>query len=115
MVVDKKGKFKKSTILLSEFSKAFAHPARLSILQTIAERNECICGEIVEVLPLAQATVSQHLKELKEIGLIKGEVEGNKSCYCIDWSRVKEFRKELNSFFENLEHLRKSQSENCCP
>ena len=102
MVVNKKVKFTKDTILLAEFAKAFAHPARLSILQTIAEKNECICGEIVEVLPLAQATVSQHLKELKEIGLIKGEVEGNKSCYCINWSRVKKFQEELNSFFESL-------------
>ncbi|MBM9501633.1 winged helix-turn-helix transcriptional regulator [Leptospira sp. 201903071] len=114
MVVNKKAKFAKDTMLLAEFSKAFAHPARLSILLTIAEKNECICGEIVEVLPLAQATVSQHLKELKEIGLIKGEVEGNKSCYCIDWFRLKEFQEELNSFFQNLNQLKKSQSENCC-
>lgn len=114
MVVNKKAKFAKDTMLLAEFSKAFAHPARLSILQMIAEKKECICGEIVEVLPLAQATVSQHLKELKEIGLIKGEIEGNKSCYCIDWKRLKEFQEELNSFFRNLNQLKKSQSENCC-
>ncbi|MBM9577413.1 winged helix-turn-helix transcriptional regulator [Leptospira sp. 201903070] len=115
MIVKKKAKFAKDTMLLAEFAKVLAHPARLSILQTIAERNECICGEIVEVLPLAQATVSQHLKELKGMGLIKGEVEGNKSCYCIDWSRLDEFQEELNSFFEKLNRLKKSQSENCCP
>ena len=60
-------------------------------LKTLAEKQMCICGEIVEVLPLAQSTVSQHLKELKNMGLIKGEIEGAKSCYCLDWSQMEHF------------------------
>ncbi|PJZ53103.1 ArsR/SmtB family transcription factor [Leptospira adleri] len=114
MAIKNRSKFARDKRRLADFSKSLAHPARLAILQTIAEKKECICGEIVEVLPLAQATVSQHLKELKEIGLIKGEIEGNKSCYCIDWTRLKQFQEELNSFFQNLNQLKKSQSENCC-
>ena len=73
---------------LAEFAKALGHPARIAILQELARRNTCVCGEIVEVLPLAQSTVCQHLKELKEAGLIQGTVEGVKSCYCIDWENA---------------------------
>ena len=74
----------KETIQLAEFAKALSHPARIRILEILAERNTCICGEIVELLPHAQSTVSQHLKELKKAGLIQGEIEGPKTCYCID-------------------------------
>lgn len=63
---------------LAELAKALGHPARIAILKELAHRNSCVCGEIVEVLPLAQSTVSQHLKELKEAGLIKSTVEGAK-------------------------------------
>ncbi len=73
---------------LAELAKALGHPARIAILKELACRQSCVCGEIVEVLPLAQSTVSQHLKELKEAGLIQGTVEGAKSCYCIDWKVV---------------------------
>jgi len=71
---------------LARACKALAHPARLAILQTLAQRGTCICGEIVEVLPLSQATVSQHLKVLREAGLIRGEVDGPRSGYCINAS-----------------------------
>jgi ArsR family transcriptional regulator len=74
-------------------AKALGHPARVAILRTLIERGECICGEIVEVLPLAQATVSQHLKVLKDAGLIQGEVDGPRVCYCVDPKAVKRFRK----------------------
>ncbi|TGL78869.1 ArsR/SmtB family transcription factor [Leptospira yasudae] len=114
MAVSKKTEFSDDTRSLADFSKAFAHPARLAILQTIAERTECICGEIVEVLPLAQATVSQHLRELKEIGLIKGEVEGNKSCYCINWTRLEEFESDVTSFFKDLKRYKSSMGDDCC-
>ncbi len=91
MALNKKDAFAPELIELADFARAIAHPARLAILQTLAERESCICGEIVEVLPLAQATVSQHLKELKRAGLIQGTVSGAKSCYCIhreNWNRL---------------------------
>lgn len=73
---------------LAKLAKALAHPARVAILKELARRNVCVCGEIVDVLPLAQSTVSQHLKELKAAGLISGTVEGVKSCYCINWEAL---------------------------
>src|SRR4051794_18082688 len=68
---------------LSRLAWALAHPARVKILRILKERATCVCGEIVEALPLAQSTVSQHLKILKGAGLVQGEVEGPKVCYCI--------------------------------
>ena len=84
MAINKKGEFSAEEILQSDFARTLGHPARIAILKTLAEREECICGEIVEVLPLAQSTVSQHLKELKNMGLIQGTLSGPKSCYCIN-------------------------------
>lgn len=77
---------------LAELAKALGHPARIAILKELASRNTCVCGEIVNVLPLAQSTVSQHLKELKAAGLITGTVEGVKSCYCINWAAIERLR-----------------------
>lgn len=79
--------------------KALAHPARIAILQHIIKQNACICNDLVEELGLAQATISQHLKELKNIGIIKGNIEGASVCYCIDERRWLKFKKELNAFF----------------
>jgi ArsR family transcriptional regulator, arsenate/arsenite/antimonite-responsive transcriptional repressor len=79
---------------IAAYAKALAHPARVAILQLLIKKNSCICGDIVEDLPLSQSTVSQHLKELKEAGLIKGNIEGKSVCYCIDeneWSKAKEY------------------------
>lgn len=69
---------------IAKYAKALSHPARVAILQLLIKKRACICGDIVEELPLSQSTVSQHLKELKEAGLIKGEIEGVRVCYCID-------------------------------
>lgn len=69
---------------VARYAKALAHPARVAIIQLLIKKQACICGDIVDELPLSQSTVSQHLKELKEAGLIKGEIEGVKVCYCID-------------------------------
>lgn len=88
MAIAKKEEFSTEINALSAFAKALAHPARIAILQELAKHNQCICGQIVEVLPLAQSTVSQHLKELKEAGLIKGTIDGAKSCYCINWEMI---------------------------
>lgn len=71
---------------------AIAHPARVQIVRLLIGRKACVCGEIVERLPLAQSTVSQHLKILKESGLIQGEVDGPKVCYCINRARLKELK-----------------------
>ncbi|MBX7043552.1 MAG: metalloregulator ArsR/SmtB family transcription factor [Ignavibacteria bacterium] len=77
------------------FAKALSHPARVAILRLLATRNVCICGDIVDELPLSQSTVSQHLKELKNAGLIKGDIEGTSVCYCIDTKGVEEAEKYL--------------------
>jgi ArsR family transcriptional regulator len=69
---------------LAEFAKALGHPARVQILRLLVRKNACVCGEIVEELPLAQSTVSQHLKVLKDCGLIRGEVDGPRVCYCVE-------------------------------
>jgi len=69
---------------LAALAKAVGHPARVAILRLLARKNACVCGEIVDELPLAQSTVSQHLKVLKAAGLIQGEVDGPRICYCID-------------------------------
>lgn len=87
--------------------KALSHPARLAILQTLARSGACTCGKIVEGLPLSQATVSQHLKVLKEAGLITGEIDGPRSCYCIDSATLSTLRDELGQMFHSLE--------DCCP
>lgn len=77
---------------IAMYAKALAHPARVAILQLLLKKQSCICGDIVEELPLSQSTVSQHLKELKSAGLIKGDIDGVKTCYCIDekeWAQAK--------------------------
>src|SRR5690242_13728746 len=77
---------------LAELARALSHPARVAIVRHLAERGTCICGQIVEVLPLAQATVSQHLKVLKDAGFIQGEVDGPRTCYCVNPKTVERFR-----------------------
>jgi len=87
--------------------KALGHAARLEILRVLAERGTCICGEVVEVLPLAQSTVSQHLKVLREAGFVRGEIDGPRSCYCLDREVMTRFRSELDELL--------SQLDRCCP
>jgi len=79
---------------LAQFSKALGHPARVAIIRLLLRRDTCVCGEIVDELPLAQSTVSQHLKQLKEAGLIRGEVDGPRVCYCVDEGAIA-FLREL--------------------
>ena len=87
---------------IAAYAKALAHPARIAILQLLIKKKTCICGDIVDELPLSQSTVSQHLKELKEAGLIKGDISGVKVCYCIDekeWEHAKTYMATLfNSY-----------------
>lgn len=95
---------------VATLAKALGHPARVAIIDYLLKVNACICGDIVNELPLAQPTVSQHLKELKNAGLIKGEVEGNAVCYCID---EKAFKK-LETYFGKLAAKIQTQKSNCC-
>ncbi len=83
---------------LARMFKAMAHPARIRIIEHLKAIDQCICGEIVSIFPLSQSTVSQHLKSLKDAGLIRGEVEGPKTCYCIN-------RETLNAFQNAVERL----------
>ena len=80
---------------LAGIFKALAHPVRLKIIEHLKRVNCCICGEIVEILPLSQSTVSQHLKHLKNAGLVKGEIEGPTTCYCIDYDVLNRFKKAV--------------------
>ncbi|TGL56364.1 ArsR family transcriptional regulator [Leptospira ognonensis] len=114
MAQNKKAEFAPEIQILAEFHRVLAHPARLAILETLAERQSCICGEIVDVLPLAQATVSQHLKELKDVGIVKGEIEGKTSCYCIDWEKWEELEKAMLSSFEKIHQYKENFKKGCC-
>ena len=111
MAIHKKAAFTQKEQDLAAFAKALAHPARIAILKVLAQRNECICGEIVEILPLAQSTVSQHLKELKNAGLIKGTIDGPRNCYCINWKAFEKFNQEFSWLFNNLK-IKNEKS--CC-
>ncbi len=113
MATNRKMDFLADEIVLADFAKAIAHPARIAILKILAQHKSCICGEIVEGLPLAQATVSQHLKELKSIGLIKGSIEGKTSCYCIDWEVFNQFVNQFGVFAE-LSQNASCQAQSCC-
>lgn len=95
---------------LAVMLKALAHPARLAILQRIITSNTCICGDLVGQLSLAQATISQHLKELKNAGLIKGSIEGTSICYCIDPEAWKMLKGTLNNFFDSYQETH----QDCC-
>jgi DNA-binding transcriptional ArsR family regulator len=98
MGLTKTAGFTKTQIELSALAKALGHPARIAILQFLAEHKACVCGDIVDKIPLSQSTVSQHLKELKKAGLIKGNIEGPSVCYCIDervWNRTQKMISEL--------------------
>lgn len=93
---------------MATIAKALGHPARIAIIEYLMKVNECICGDIVNELPLAQPTVSQHLKELKNAGIIKGNIEGNSICYCIDESTID----ILNTyFFKIIQTVSKAK---CC-
>lgn len=95
---------------IARYSKALSHPARVAILQLLLERKTCICGDIVEDLPIAQSTVSQHLKELKLSGLIKGEIDGTSVCYCINETAWEKAGQLLRNFFTNYE----PKGDSCC-
>jgi DNA-binding transcriptional ArsR family regulator len=86
-------------VRIARYAKALAHPARVAILQILLRRNSCVCGAFVEELPLSQSTVSQHLKELKEAGLIRGDIDGTSVCYCIDQAEWEKAKETMSSVF----------------
>ena len=109
MGLTKSNLFTKQQNDLANMAKAIAHPARIAILQHLVRKNACVCGDLVEELGLAQATTSQHLKELKNAGIIKGNVEGVSVCYCINPKVWKQYKDLFNSFFKDM-----SITEICC-
>ncbi len=94
---------------LARYAKAMAHPARVAILRLLIKRQACVCGDIVDELPISQSTVSQHLKELKEAGLIQGEIDGPRVCYCVNEREWNAALDALTEFFNTL----KAESK-CC-
>ncbi len=102
--------FTKQQNELAAMAKAIGHPARIAILQVLVKKSSCVCGSLVDELGLAQATISQHLKELKNAGLIQGNIEGTSVCYCIDpkaWAKYRDF---FGNFFAELN----SCGPDCC-
>jgi DNA-binding transcriptional ArsR family regulator len=95
---------------LATFAKALGHPARIAIIEFLLKTDKCICGDIVNELPLAQPTVSQHLRELKEAGLIHGNIEGNAICYCINPEPFQKFMGVLQAFIQEYSNHKSK----CC-
>jgi DNA-binding transcriptional ArsR family regulator len=98
MGISKSEIFTEQQNMIANFAKAFGHPARVAIIQKLFKIDGCICGDLVDEIGLAQATISQHLRELKQLGLIKGAVEGTSICYCIhkeNWASMKDTMGEL--------------------
>lgn len=108
MGLTKTQEFTKKQNEIAILTKALAHPARIAILQFLASQKSCICGDIVDELPLSQSTVSQHLKELKNVGLIKGNIDGPSVCYCIDQKEWEAAKNKINEFFNSHQDM------NCC-
>ena len=102
--------FSKQQNELANMAKALGHPARIAILQYLVKKNACVCGDLVDELGLAQATTSQHLKELKNAGIIQGIIEGVSVCYCINPKVWKQYKELFNSFFKDVT----IEGEKCC-
>ena len=110
MGISKSAHFNEQQNSLANIAKALGHPARLAIVEFLLQQKECVCGDIVSELPLAQATVSQHLKELKTAGIIKGNIDGNSICYCLNEETIAEFI----SFLSNITTTISNQRNQCC-
>ena len=108
MGLTKTEEFTKAQNDLAVLAKALGHPARIAILQFLIKSRSCVCGEIVDKLPLSQSTVSQHLKELKNAGLIKGDIDGPSVCYCIDDKMWNKAKKVIGELFESYKAI------DCC-
>ncbi len=102
MGLSKKDEFTAKQNTLAGYAKALAHPARVAIVEYLSTSQACMCGDIVDVLPLSQSTVSQHLRELKSAGLVKGEIEGTSVCYCLNESGWNEMQSMLGEFLTTM-------------
>lgn len=102
MALTKAKLFDTSQKRTAELMKALGHPARIAIVELLLERDTCICGDITDELPLAQSTVSQHLKALKNAGIIKGEVDGVRTCYCLNEEGIEEINKLFTKLVTNI-------------
>lgn len=109
MGLTKSSQFSKEQNELAEMAKALGHPARIAILQFLSKQQNCVCGSIVDEIGLAQATVSQHLKALKDAGFIQGTISGASTCYCINPNKLSEAKKQLNALLETC-----CNPFNCC-
>jgi len=98
MGISKTDQFTKKQNQMAQFAKALAHPARIAIVEFMMKNPGCITSHLVEHLPLAQATISQHLNELKKAGLIKGTIQAPKICYCLEEKKLKQIKKQFNQF-----------------
>lgn len=87
---------------MAAMAKALGHPARIAILEYLIKKGTCVCGDIVDELPLSQSTISQHLKAMKEAGIIQGEIDGTFRCYCIDSSKCAQFINQIRSMFRSI-------------
>lgn len=103
--MNKSEKFEEELQELARFARVISHPARLAILKYLAETKTCISGDISEYLPLSRTTVSQHLKELKTLGLIHGEIDGLKVNYCLCSDRINEYVQKFGNFFETIQQF----------
>jgi DNA-binding transcriptional ArsR family regulator len=110
MGVTKSENFTERQNELAAFAKAVGHPARIAIIEFLLRVPRCICGDIVNELPLAQPTVSQHLKELKSAGVIKGNIEGTAVCYCLDTERLGAILRRFNELFQE----NSASTNSCC-
>ncbi len=108
MGLSKTDDFTRTQNEIAALARALGHPARIAILQFLIKTRSCVCGDIVDRMPLSQSTVSQHLKELKTVGLIKGDIEGPSVCYCIDEKMWNKAKKMLGDFFDAY------QGKDCC-
>ncbi|WP_299680861.1 helix-turn-helix transcriptional regulator [uncultured Tenacibaculum sp.] len=102
--------FSKNQNDIAQIAKVLGHPARIAILEHISKVKTCICGDLVNEIGLAQPTISQHLKELKSIGILKGNIEGTSICYCINTEKWEEIRTILNQFL----NIFSNPNNNCC-
>ncbi len=109
MGVTKSHAFTEQQNATATLAKAIAHPARVAILEHLIETDSCVCGDLVDVLPLSQATVSQHLRELKNAGLIKGNIQGTSVCYCLDKEQWAVCIGTFESLFNKIKSITK-----CC-
>src|SRR3982751_1196852 len=108
MGLTKTEEFTKAQNDVATLAKALGHPARIAIVEFLIKKKSCVCGDIVDELPLSQSTVSQHLKELKNAGLIKGDIDGPSVCYCIDERSWNKAKKQIGDFMESF------TDKNCC-